>query len=167
MDQLRVERSLLHRRFGIFRYSQALQEHGIVSPAQQIVLIGRFVEAGLGKLRVVPQLSDDESLCSWMRDKLAELLPALRVDEIAEPLSSVAIRTMPLIAWNMYRDFAELLNFRCGATAYARSAAKLRTRGFDVRLLDLYGVAEQFLMVRLPRAVQSFDPSRGRGREEV
>ncbi len=168
MDQLRVERTLLHKGFGIFRYSQELAEHGIVSPAQQIVAIGHFIEEGLGKLTVLPQLHDEEALCSWMKEKLTEVLPVLlHVHEVLEPLSSVAIRTMPLVAWNTYREFAELLNFRCGAAAYARSAARLRARGFDVHLADLSGLAQQFLLVRLPRAVQSFSPVRGEGHEEA
>jgi RNA polymerase sigma factor (sigma-70 family) len=166
MDARRVERTLLHKQFEIFRYSSALEKQGVVSPSEQIVAIGRFIEEGLGKATQLPRLSDREALDHWMALGITEVTTRWRkAHSVLEPLELLALRAGFFVAWNPYRDLSELLNARCGSQAYPLAAARLRARGFEVRLPDLLALTEPFLRFYLPRAVRSFDPRRSAGRE--
>ena len=64
-------------------------------------------------------------------------------------------------------DFAELLNYRCGAKAYASATAKLRSRGLQSTLVDVLGITEHFQLSVLPKAVKTFDLIKGQGHEEA
>jgi hypothetical protein len=166
MDARRVERTLVHKKFEIFRYSNELEKYGIIGPSEQIVAIGRFIEEGLGRATKLPRLSDREALNQWMNRAIAEVITRWRkVQYVLEPLELLALRAGIFVAWNPYIDLSELLNARCGDKAYALAASRLRTRGFDVNLPDLSVLTEQFLLFYLPRAVRSFDPRRSTGRE--
>ena len=130
------------------------------------LLRGRFIEEGLGRANELPRLDDHEAVERWMKQAVIFTGSHLRrLGQILEPLELVTLRAAPFIAWNPYADFAELLNFRCGPEAYSIAAKRLRARGFGIEWTELSELTEQFLLRRLPRAVRSFDPLRGAGRE--
>lgn len=166
MDTLRVERTLLHRKFGVFRYAEGLAQHGISTPSEQIVVIGRFIVDELGRATTFPRLSNDEAVERWMQQAIAAEISRLRQSGFTlEPLGIIALRAGFFIAWNPYIDFAELLSAQCGREAYPRVATRLRARGFDVALADLSALTRQFLRFRLPQAVRGFDLAYGHGKE--
>ena len=165
-SELRVFRTMVHRKFGIFRYSEELRSLGVIAPADQIRSVGLFIERGLGRAREFPRISDDNELESWMRDSISTTLDVEDIGDRPESLHWILLRTGGIVAWNPFREFAELLNYRCGATAYAQARSRLSGKGINVHLLDTWGMAEQFVNKQLPRATRSFDLVRGRGREE-
>src|SRR5262249_3542219 len=71
----------------------------------------------------------------------------------------------PVVGWDPYQEFAELLSFAC-RDIYAQVAGRLEKR-FSVTVLDVAALASQFVMVALPRALRRFDPVRGRGHERA
>jgi RNA polymerase sigma factor (sigma-70 family) len=161
----RLERTFLHRSFGIFRYSEELERGGISAPSAQIVAIGRFVQTVLGQRTDLPSPGEGYRAEEWMRGAIAEALPDLRRSAPLEPLEYVTLRARPVVAWNVYSDFAELLNLRSGPAAYASAAARLRRHNFVLGLAELSDLTREFLLGRLPRAVRAFDPRRGAGHE--
>ncbi|HYS04017.1 MAG TPA: sigma factor-like helix-turn-helix DNA-binding protein [Candidatus Dormibacteraeota bacterium] len=166
MEGTRVERTLLHRAFGVFRYSEELDKNGVSSPSEQITAIGLFIEKVLAHARSLPPLTDERRVTEWMQSAIASFVANSRVTPIKpETLQSLLLRTTPLVVWDPYEDFAELLNIKCGVTAYSLAAQHLRRRGFTVDLSALHGLADHFLNARLPAAVRSFDPVRGFGHE--
>jgi len=168
MDGVRVYRTLLHKRFGIFRYSAALEKCGISSPSEQMFAVGRFIEEGLGNMTKFPRLSDETAVANWMRDAIVSMSPHLiQSGEDLKHFDLLLLRTTRFLAWNPYREFAELLNFRCGAKAYSRAMTLLRSRGFKLGISQLSNLTEQFLLNELPDAIRRFHPSRGVGHEDA
>jgi DNA-directed RNA polymerase specialized sigma24 family protein len=165
MTVTRLERTFLHRSFGIFRYSEELEKGGISTPSAQIVALGRFVQTVLGQRTDLPSPGEGHRAEEWMRNALAEALPDLRRSALLEPLEYVTLRVHPVVAWNVYSDFAELLNLRSGPAAYASAAARLRGHNFVFGLAELSDLTSEFVLGRLPRAVRAFDPRRGAGHE--
>jgi RNA polymerase sigma factor (sigma-70 family) len=168
MDALRVNRTLINKQFGIFRYSAELEKYGIANPSEQIVAVGRFVEQSLGRMTNLPRLGDEKAVERWMENAIASAIPELRGSQpILESLECVILRTGHYVAWNPYKDLVELLNFRSGPKAYGQALNHLQMRGFRIGLAQLSNLTQQFLLTRLPDAVRSFDPLRGAGHEEA
>ncbi len=88
MNARRVERTLLHRTYSIFRYAEELELQGISSPSEQIVAIGRFIVDELGQATELPRLSDEEAVEQWMGKALAHTASCLRQQPFTqEPLN--------------------------------------------------------------------------------
>lgn len=166
MDPGRVERTLLHKKIGLFGYSSELVKRGIVSPYVQIFLIARIIEEHMKAPQQLPSLNDDAQITGWLQNAIEEqtsqeVTQAARVGS----LDNLALNTTALVAWNPYRDFAELLNAYCGPKAYDNVANKLNRQGYQVGIDDLSELTQPFLRLSLGRAVRSFDPEIGIGRE--
>lgn len=164
MDPLRVQKTQLHHQIGIFRYSQMLNQCGVTGPARQIRAIGRFIELYLGPATELPLASNRHQLGDWALRGLGQIAtdPGGR-----EPctLSTLAVRALPVVVWDPYPDFAELLNFSCGNDAYSLASRRLRSRSFAVEENALWALVAEFLPRYLPRALKSFDCSRGQDNE--
>src|SRR6266498_3023323 len=166
MDPRRVERTLLHKKIGLFGYSREFGKYGIGSPYMQIVFIGRIISEQMEKTQRLPLLSDEAEIKKWLQNAVEK--QANRESDKApkwEPLDHLALRTARVVAWNPYRDFAELLNAYCGPRAYQNAANKLGRHGYEVSIDDLSELTQPFLKLSLERAVRSFDPMIGLGRE--
>lgn len=166
MDPRRVERTLLHKKIGLFGYSREFARYGIVSPYVQIVFIGRIIAEQMDRALRLPSLSNNEEVEKWLKNAVEK--QANRESDRAprlEPLDHLALTTSRVVAWNPYRDFAELLNVYCGPKAYQNAANKLSRHGYDVSLDELSELAQPFLKLTLRQAVRSFDPRIGFGRE--
>src|SRR5689334_7610460 len=119
MDPRRVERTLLHRKIGLFDYSREFARRGIVSPYVQIFLIARIITEWMSRAQQLPSLSDEAELRDWLRNAV-DAQTNREATEAAKtaPLTRLILSTAPLVAWNPYRDFAELFNAYCGPKAY-------------------------------------------------
>lgn len=166
MDHKRVERTLLHKKIGLFGYSREFNKYGIVSPYMQVVFIGRIIEEQMKRAERLPSLSDNTEVNRWLQ-KAVEKQVNREKDEPAklEPLPHLALSTARAVAWDPYRDFAELLNAYCGPRAYQNAANKLGRLGYGVSVENLSDLTQPFVTLRLGRAVKSFDPKIGVGRE--
>jgi hypothetical protein len=166
MESRRVEQTLLYRKFGLFNYSGELQNHGLTSPYEQIAAIARVIEEGIGKAQALPDLSNGNEVERWMREVVSITVRRWhKSSPEPESLELIALRSAAFVAWNLYADFAELLNALSGPSAYEFAARRLRRHGFSIGLSELSDLAGQFVLVLLPQAVRSFDPRIGRGHE--
>jgi hypothetical protein len=138
LDHKRVERTLLHKKIGLFGYSREFAKYGIVSPYMQVVFIGRIIEEQMKRAERLPSVSDNTEVNRWLQ-KAVEKQVNSEKDEAAklEPLPHLALSTARLVAWDPYRDFAELLNAYCGPRAYQNAANKLSRLGYRVSIADL------------------------------
>ncbi len=155
----------LHQGFGIFRYSETLEQCGFETPSKQICAIALFVTEALPQMR--KRVPDGETaVIVWMENAL-QRWASKRGNGVVQcsPLLELQARVSGVVRWDLCRDFAELLNFRCGPEAYTRATWKLRNLGYTPGLLDATDITEQFVDVILPSAVRIFDPVRGSGRE--
>lgn len=166
VDPRRVERTLLHKKIGLFGYSREFARRGIVSPYLQVFLIARIIAEHMRRAQQLPSLSDEAEVKGWLENAVEEQIS----DEITQQakvgsLDKLALTTVGVIAWNPHRDFAELLNAYCGPKAYDNVANKLNRQGYHVGIDDLSELTQPFLRLSLGRAVRSFDPEVGIGRE--
>jgi RNA polymerase sigma factor (sigma-70 family) len=168
MTTVTEQGKLLHRQFGVFRYSEQLLQHGLSTPSEQIAVILWFVRSVLSVMHPPPTFAEGAACYTWMDGMLAAALTKLAneggTDEVVRAAS---LSTEFASEWGIDHDFAELLNFRCGADAYTQAALRLRSRGFHVQWTEIYDLAGPFVLVQLPHAVRSFSPLRGRGREKA
>jgi hypothetical protein len=162
----RLQLTLVHRRFGVFRYSEALQRFGINEPTRQIVTIGHLIERSFSNAAVLPYLDDDKALAVWMTSAIEEAVAHSWPPKI-ESLEILILRCQKHIAWNAYSDFAELLNYCCGPSAYIQAASRLRSHGLSVDIPEISALAGDFVLACLPHAVRSFNPFRGIGKEHA
>lgn len=166
MDPRRVERTLLHRRIGLFGYSREFVKHGILSPYVQIVFIGRIIRDQMENAQQLPSLIDNAEIEKWLGNAVEkQVIRQSNKEPKWEPLDHLALVTARVVAWNPYRDFAELLNVYCGPKAYQNAAHKLSRHGYEVSIDALSELAQPFLTLSLGQAVRSFDPQIGLGRE--
>lgn len=166
MDPRRVERTLLHRKIGLFGYSREFARRGILSPYVQIFLIARIITEWMSRAQRLPSLSDEAELGDWLRNAVDSQANSEAIEAAkTAPLTRLMLSTAPFVAWNPYRDFAELLNAYCGPKAYDNVANKLNRYGYRVGIDELSELTQPFLKSSLGRAVKSFDPKVGVGRE--
>lgn len=166
VDPRRVERTLLHKKIGLFGYSRELAKRGIVSPYVQIFLIARIIAEHMRRAQQLPSLTDDDEVRGWLQNAVEEETSDEVIQEAKTgSLDKLALTTGNLVAWSPHRDFAELLNAYCGPKAYGNVAHKLNRQGYQVNIDDLSAMAQPFLRLSLERAVRSFDPKVGIGRE--
>src|SRR5262245_1287985 len=138
MASSRLERTLLHKSFGVFRYSAELDSYGITTPTEQIIAIASFLRESLGTAESLPSIRDESQIHEWMKTALASYIgDSFHRSFAPEPLESLVLETADLVVWNLYEDFSELLNIKCGSTAYPWAARKLRERGYVVDLAAL------------------------------
>jgi len=161
----RLQTTILHKRFGVFRYSQVLEGLGITAPFSQIAAIGRVI-TWLSKAQSLPYIEEEPALVEWMTNAIGAALQDNRA-LLIEPLHLLVLRSQKHVAWNTYGDFAELLNYRCGPTAYTQAGSRLRSHGFSVGVPEISALAGTFVLGCLPQAVRSFDPVRGAGHEHA
>src|SRR5262245_36179140 len=130
MDPRRVERTLLHRRIGLFGYSREFAKHGILSPYVQIVFIGRIIRDQMESAQELPSLIDNAEIEKWLGNAVEkQVIRQSEREPKWEALDHLALVTARVVAWNPYRDFAELLNVYCGPKAYQNAAHKLSRHG--------------------------------------
>lgn len=166
VDPRRVERTLLHKKIGLFGYSREFARRGIVSPYLQVFLIARIIAEHMRRAQQLPSLSDEDEVKGWLQNAIEEQISSEATQEAkVGSLDKLALTTVGLIAWNPHRDFAELLNAYCGPKAYDNVANKLNRQGYHVGIDDLSELTQPFLRLSLGRAVRSFDPEIGIGRE--
>lgn len=166
MNEKRVERTLFHRNIGLFRYSAELSNCGVEGPYDQVAAIGKIIEDYIGKSEDLPFSADEQRVEGWLRNVVRSVADWVKApDRQHERLEYVALRASSFVAWDIYTDFAELLNLLCGPRAYEITAGKLRRHGVLLSLEALTDMTTGFVSTRLPRAVRSFRPERGAGRE--
>lgn len=167
LDPLRVERTQVHRAIGVFRYSKALDALGVEGPSRQLTAISRFLETRLGTVDL-PPVGSQEALTDWVRSELAVVVRGLDAHvSSGESVAGLALRVQPVVAWNPYEDFAEILNLKCGAQAYSTAARRVRSRGFPFPVDQVCDIAGPFVSTYLPRAVRTFKLTQGAGHEEA
>lgn len=155
-----------YTRFGILRYSAILAALGMKSPTERMVLVVRFLAKRLASREAPPPHLDDARVEEWMTRALADSIPTLPSPNWAEfSLQNLFDESTSLVCWNPYVEFAELLHVEGGPKAYQNARVRLANHGFDSRELDLMGLPEAFVQVRLPRALRTFKPSLGVGNE--
>lgn len=166
MDIMRVQRTQFHREIGVFRYAEVLERLGVLGPTRQMLALTRFVEEVLGEGQALPHPGDEDAISAWLNEGMASIVG--NIDATAHEgatLAGLALRTEPYVAWDLYRDFAELLNLSCGGDAYAAAASRLRGRGIRSDPAQLHDIAGAFVLSYLPCAVRSFRLSLGVGHE--
>src|ERR1043165_6827529 len=164
MNEKRVERTLFHRNIGLFRYSAELSNCGVEGPYDQVAAIGKIIEDYIGKSEDLPFSADEQRVEGWLRNVVRSVADWVKApDRLHERLEYVALRASSFVAWDIYTDFAELLNLLCGPRAYEITAGKLRRHGVLLSLEALTDMTTGFVSTRLPRAVRSFRQERGAG----
>lgn len=168
MTSVAEQAKRLHKQFGVFRYSEQLLRHGLSAPSEQIATILWFARSVLSEVQPQPTSEEGTAFYTWMDSMLAAALTRLAHEGGTDGvLRGASLSTEFALEWGIDQDFAELLNFRCGADAYNQAALRLRSRGFHVQWTEIYDLAEPFVLGQLPRAVRSFSPLRGRGKEKA
>lgn len=151
----------LHETFGTYRYVELCSEEGIAEPAEQVAVIVWFVSDRLSAAESrLPRQGEEgiEWLAELFRSALREIDPQSALEYVSRNRGAYDV-------WGLRRDCAELLNYRCGSSAYSLALRRLHSRGYTVDLPLVENLAVEFVAVRLPRAVGSFDPVRGKGSE--
>lgn len=172
MDRLALTEA--YRSLGAIECGQILLEAGIRHPAEQITIITQFVTDGLGSAvtEAMPHRHDASALKTWSRARLLDSAGRWPRDPLdqARWLGKARwmvqlVRSMAVIDWNPFREFGTLLLSQCGDEAFRLARIRLVKHGFGPSMDMLPGLKYEFACERLPKAMRSFDPAQGKGRE--
>jgi RNA polymerase sigma factor (sigma-70 family) len=168
VDLMKPLRTAAYRQFGVFRAIDSLKDLRVTIPSEQLAGIALFLRYGLGGQQDPrPLLGAPQEVVASLSALLKETIDRHKdqIPQYLRPLKDLAVEVEPLVAWDPFREFAELLSFSCSAV-YSQVAGRLATR-FTVSVLDMADLAAQFTMAALPSALCRFDPARGRERESA
>jgi hypothetical protein len=164
VDRVRELRTKAYERFGVYRARQYLLKRNVTLPTDQIVSIGHFLESGLGR---VDETWFERNRPTEFTSQLTELFEMTLADfdpsNHLRPLKALAASVEPYVAWNVFRDFAELLHM-AEADTYDRVGRRLRDP-FSVGPAEIDLLRSDFMRKTLPSAVRAFDLVRGHGSE--
>ena len=166
MSQPRLLRTIAYQRFGVFRARELLVQRGVEIPSEQIAAVARFLQAGLGdETDLSFVFGPSDAVEGKMRTIFGRTLdaPGSPLEAFIRPLSHLALEVQPLIAWDPFQDFAELLTAAC-SPVYSKVALRLRAH-FQLGVSDAADFSDQFVLSALPNAVRKFDLCTGRGAE--
>jgi RNA polymerase sigma factor (sigma-70 family) len=165
VESQRFRRTAVFRSLGLFGFSELLSSEGVEQPAEQVPTICLFSISSLMDT-AIPFNAHMDEIREWSRKRLLDAAVLWRREAPNfRAWQTLALKSATVIAWNPYREFGELLCIRCGADAFGRAAKRLRGSGFSVPLETVLDLRAEFALHRLPKAIQSFDPISGSGKE--
>src|ERR1700730_1586039 len=165
VESERFRRTAVFRAIGLFGFSELLSSEGVEQPAEQVPASCLFSVRSLTD-EAIPYDADTKEIREWSRKRVLDAAVLWRREAPNfRAWQTLAVKSATVIAWNPYREFGELLCVRCGAEAFGRAANRLRGSGFSVPLETVLDLRAEFALHRLPKAIQSFDPISGSGKE--
>lgn len=161
----RFERTTVFRSIGLFGFADILMSEGVEHPAEQMLAICQFVVRSLTEDRI-PYGATKAETVEWSRGRLLDSVASWRHSAPGfQSWQNLAVKSAIVVAWSPYQELGELLCVRCGSEAFGRAAVRLKTHGFPVSYDMVSDLREEFSARRLPRALMSFDPKKGIGKE--
>ena len=160
----RLELTRIYRSAGVFSWFECLRQLGVASPVRAVHVIGHcLADVSMGSL---PRAHDTESLHRWISATLERGLKQYLHSDL-EPLSVLGLRVAQVMYWNPFEDLAELMAVECSPSVLQNVRRRFQSRGMDVEYPELHDLAALFANRHLRRALLSFDPVRGEGKESA